>query len=468
MKRYIRFSLLTFCLLSLIAFTIQPAPRVLAAWDPKKTDSRTQQLVQSRENFAYALGLQAYIYGYPLVLVAKTMGEMTNQLAPLNQFVYMDAVATPSFRTIVTPNSDTLYLNAWLDLSRTPVLLQVPDNPQNRYYTVQMLDAYTNTFHNESNRATKQQARQSVIVGPDWRGPLPAGIHKIYAPTNTVWLLGRVEVKGADDLPQATAFERQIHIKPLQQGKASGVNEATPEVPKDVLTSLSFFQVMTDMIRKNPPPACDFVLLNQFALAGIDVQNGIDPAQIDPASRAGLLRALQDGPSVVENGFLPYTTVRNGWGSFSPIGTYGDQFLARAFIAYSGIGANVPEEEAYFRAYTDGQNRLLAGEKSYTLHFDRDQLPKTTAFWSINVYDNELFLAKTEAGRASVRSNNGTLKLGPDGSLDIVLQKSPPRDPHANWLPTPAGNFNLVLRVFAPIPGSLGPRNAWPPVRESR
>ncbi|GED30964.1 DUF1214 domain-containing protein [Brevibacillus centrosporus] len=170
----------------------------------------------------------------------------------------------------------------------------------------------------------------------------------------------------------------------------------------------------------------------------------------------------------MENGFLPYTTVRNGWGSFFPIGTYGDQFLARAFIAYSGIGANVPEEEAYFRAYTDGQNRLLAGEKSYTLHFDRDQLPKTTALWSINVYDNELFLAKTEAGRASVRSNNGTLKLGPDGSLDIVLQKSPPRDPHANWLPTPAGNFNLVLRVFAPISGSLGPRHAWPPVRESR
>lgn len=466
MKRYIRNTMLAALVSSIFSLSLLPAHTLLAASDRKPVLNQLQQLAQAQENLAYALGVQAYIYGYPLVVVAKTLGDMTRNLAPLNQFAYTESLASPSFHDIVTPNSDTLYLNAWLDLSQSPVLLQVPENPQNRYYTVQMLDAYTNTFHNESNRSTKQQARQSIIVGPNWKGPLPAHVHKIQAPTNTVWLVGRVEVKGDQDLAQAVAFEKQIQIKAGQQQKKPSSAGTSPAVPENALTSLSFFRVMTDMIRKNPPPACDFVLLNQFALAGIDVQSGFDPSHVNPASLAGLTRALRDAPSIVENGFPPYITIKNGWGSFSPIGTYGDQFLARAFVAYSGLAANVPEEEAYFRAYTDHKNQWLTGEKTYTLHFDREQLPKTTAFWSINVYNNQLYLAQTESNRSSVRSNNGTLRLNPDGSLDIAIQKSPPTDKDVNWLPTPAGPFNLVLRVFAPDPGSLGPQHAWPAVRE--
>lgn len=466
MKRYIRNAMLAALVSSIFSLSLLPVHTMLAASDRKKAVNPIQQLSQSQENLAYSLGIQAYLYGYPLVVVAKTMGDMTRSLAPLNQFAYTESLASPTFHDIVTPNSDTLYLNAWLDLSQSPVLLQVPENPQNRYYTVQMLDAYTNTFHNESNRSTKQQARQSLIVGPSWKGPLPANIQKIHAPTNTVWLVGRVEVKGEQDLTQAVDFEKQIQIKPWPQQKKPSSADTSPAVPADALTSLTFFRVMTDMIRKNPPPACDFVLLNQLALAGIDVQSGFDSSRVNPASLAGLERALRDAPSIVKNGFLPYTTVINGWASFSPIGTYGDQFLARAFVAYSGLAANVPEEEAYYRAYTDNHNRWLIGEKTYTLHFDRDQLPKTSAFWSINVYNNQLYLAQTESNRASVRSNNGTLRLNPDGSLDIAIQKSPPSNKNVNWLPVPAGPFNLVLRVFAPAPGSLGHQHTWPAVRE--
>ncbi|NRQ53929.1 DUF1254 domain-containing protein [Brevibacillus sp. HD1.4A] len=82
--------------------------------------------LSAQENLAYSLGVQAYIYGYPLVASAKTMTEMTQQRAPFNQFYYADSLATPAYRDIVTPNSDTLYMSAWLDLSQTPVLLSVP------------------------------------------------------------------------------------------------------------------------------------------------------------------------------------------------------------------------------------------------------------------------------------------------------------------------------------------------------
>ncbi|UIO41844.1 DUF1254 domain-containing protein [Brevibacillus brevis] len=426
---------------------------------------QSKTFLQSQERLAYSLGIQAYIYGYPLVMSAKTMEAMVKNRAPINQFYYADTLASPAYRDIVTPNSDTLYMSAWLDLSETPVRLTVPANPQNRYYTVQMLDAYTNTFRNVSNRSTKQQAGQYIIASPQWKGPTPAHIPVIYAPTNTVWLIGRVEVKGEADLPQAVSFEKQIAIAPVHPKlQTAHVPEA---LPPDVLSSLSFFQVMTKWIQSNPPPECDRVLLDQFAQIGIDVQKGFDPSALGPARLAGLQRALQDAPSIVQNGFPGYATFRNGWGSFSPIGTYGNQFLARSFIAYSGIGANVPSEEAYYRALTDGSGKPLTGAKSYTLHFTKEQLPKTSAFWSINVYDNQLFLAKTAADRASVRSNTGTLAYNPDGSLDLYLQQQPPKGKEGNWLPLPEGEFNLVLRVFAPEPATLDNQHAWPAVIES-
>lgn len=466
MKRFIRCAMLTSCVLSLATLSLFPVHPSSAASDRNPPAMQIRQLAESREKLAYSLGIQAYLYGYPLVVAAKTRGDMTRRLAPLGEFAYSESLASPAFHEIVTPNSDTLYLNAWLDLSKSPVLLEVPNDPQNRYYTVQMLDAYTNTFHNESNRSTQQQARQSIIVGPGWSGPLPKHLKRIDAPTNTVWLVGRVEVKDKQDLPAALAFEKQIRIHPLLPSRLERSKRTAPAVPADALQSLSFYRVMTDMIRHNPPPACDNVLLHQFALAGIDVQAGFDPARLDPATRVGLQRALQDGPRIVQNGFFPYTTVKNGWGSFSPIGTYGDDFLARAYIAYSGLAANVPAEEAYFRALTDSANRPLSGAKKYLLHFDRDQIPRTTAFWSINVYTPASYLAQTKANRSSVRSNNGTLQLNPDGSLDIAIQQEPPKDKQVNWLPTPSGDFNLVLRIFAPEQGSQGPGYTLPPIQE--
>lgn len=428
--------------------------------------SQSKSFLQSQERLAYSLGIQAYIYGYPLVMSAKTMEDMVKNRAPINQFYYSDTLASPDYRDIVTPNSDTLYLSAWLDVSETPVRLTVPANPQNRYYTVQMLDAYTNTFRNVSNRSTKQQARQYIIAGPNWKGPTPAHIPVIYSPTPTVWLIGRVEVKGEADLPQAVSFEKQIAITPVHPKLEKP--DVSDTIPPDVLTSLSFFQVMTKMIQSNPPPECDRVLLDQFAQAGIDIQKGFDPSSLGPAKLAGLQRALQDAPAIVQNGFPDYTAFRNGWGSFSPIGTYGNQFLARSFIAYSGIGANVPSVQAYYRALTDGSGKPLTGAKSYTLHFTKEQLPKTSAFWSINVYDNQLFLAKTAADRASVRSNTGTLAYNPDGSLDLYLQQQPPKGKEGNWLPLPGGEFNLVLRVFAPDTAVADKLHNWPPVTESK
>ncbi|MGG0240401.1 DUF1254 domain-containing protein [Bacillus rhizoplanae] len=111
------------------------------------------------ENLAYSLVIQAYIYGYPLLVINRTKeltaisaNSLENRLV-LNQFIYKEELANPTDQFIVSPNVDILYMYAWLDVSEQPVMLHVP-NTQDRYYTVQLLDAWTNTFANIGRRKT--------------------------------------------------------------------------------------------------------------------------------------------------------------------------------------------------------------------------------------------------------------------------------------------------------------------------
>jgi len=416
----------------------------------------------STEQLAYSLGIQAYIYGYPLVIMEQTKQMMLKKRAPINQFYYSQALATPEFRDIVTPNSNTLYFTAWLDLSHGPVVLQVPENRSGRYYTVQMLDMYTNTFQNVSNRLTGNKAGQYAIVGPTWSGSL--SLPKIAAPTNSVWLIGRVEVAGPDDMARAAAFEKEFT---LSSSHRRAERQHMGQLPDVDLTSgkhpLAFYKVMTEVIKQNPPPPCDQVLLDQFKLIGIDPAKGFEPKNLSPAILAGLIRAAKDAQSIIVHALDDVPTV-NGWIIGYGIGTYGNQFLLRAVVAYSGLGANVPSEELYARANVDHTGQTLNGANRYVLHFDKDELPAVSGFWSLTAYNPDFTLVSNPINRYSIGDLTKGLQVNPDGSLDLYIQHTPPAGKEANWLPAPSGDFNLVLRMFAPKPSMLDRKYRVPPV----
>jgi hypothetical protein len=152
----------------------------------------------------------AYIFAYPLVLMDATrrtdLARRAQAGSPgANRFVHAQAFPDDHNRIVIRPNADTLYSTAWLDLAHEPILLHVPDT-HGRYYVMQLLDAWTETFDLPGKRTRGTGARWFGIVGPGWKGTLPAHIEKIMAPTNTVWLLGRTQVNGIADYGEVHAI----------------------------------------------------------------------------------------------------------------------------------------------------------------------------------------------------------------------------------------------------------------------
>ena len=129
---------------------------------------------------------------------------------------YATSLATPNNTDVVTPNADTLSNIAWLELGKEPIVLHVPDTNE-RYYVQQMLDAYMNTFNSVGKRTTGTGEGDFAIVGPGWNSSLPTGLQVIKSPTNTVWIIGRILVKGELDLPNVLALQKQFTLTPLSQ-----------------------------------------------------------------------------------------------------------------------------------------------------------------------------------------------------------------------------------------------------------
>ena len=145
-----------------------------------------------------AMALDAYVYGYPIVLMNVTEKSMIDIGLKINQFFSQGTLLNPKFNAVVRPNVDTLYSQAWLDLSREPIILHVPDTFKT-YYVLQMLDDWTNVFASIGARTTGTKEGNFVIVGPGWKGVLPQGIPILYAPTNTVWIINRIQTNGPKD-----------------------------------------------------------------------------------------------------------------------------------------------------------------------------------------------------------------------------------------------------------------------------
>lgn len=162
---------------------------------------------EAKEAGALERGVRAVVYGLPLVLMDLTMKQATNVArpthgfaAPPNQFANAGTFPTAEFKTVVRANVDTLYSSAFLDVTKEPVVLSVPDT-DGRYYLMPILDAWTDVLASPGKRTTGTQAANFAITGPGWNGKLPPGVSRIASPTGIVWILGRTQTNGPDDYP---------------------------------------------------------------------------------------------------------------------------------------------------------------------------------------------------------------------------------------------------------------------------
>lgn len=411
---------------------------------------------------AHSVGLQAYIYGYPMVDLLKQRHNETNRVAPdqpvaapVNRIAIYPHLLTPQTQgQLRAANADTLYLNAWLDLSRGPVMLDVPAMGE-RYYTLAFMDLYGRPIH-LGTRTNRGEARRYALVGPT--GTAPEGVETIRLATDAVWMLGRVLAIAGSDVETARTLAQAIRF---DGPPGAAVKSAEPLHPTE---SLAFFALLNEALRSVPVRPGEEALMALFDQAGFGPSVRFDPGALSEGQRLGLGCVLVSGPQVLSGkGFTP-THVRNGWMWSSKMADPGFDFLLRAETARGGY-VNDPEESLYPAAITDARGEPLRGDRLYRIRFAPGALPPVDAFWSITAYDRATSqLVANPPGRYMIGDRTPGLVYDPDGALSLYLSATEPPQGRSNWLPVPAAPFLLVLRMYLPQAAALAGDYAPPQI----
>jgi len=435
-----------------------------------------------REDYAYLVGMQAYIYGYPALRYTRDRYYMVEKPTGIvqirvNEFFHVTRLADSSDKYSNSPNNDTIYSLSWIDLGDEPVVMHAPRG-DGRYVDIELADFYSDVFGYVSPHMHDGKAVTYLIVGPGWDGPIPEGQFDgvLRAPTPWVWTVARVYTSGGDDLAIARKIQSEFVVAPLSQWKSG---EITPSTRHDVLDPfpaendpLADFRTMNAAMRENPPPGRDAAFMREFARVGLGPLATVSLDDLDENTRKGLVRALKDGNALLDKlaDAGGDTKVVNNWfygdKNWGRMAERGD-FLGRASPqAYAGGIEHWVEMAAKLRTFADADGQVLNGENRYVLHFDKDQVPTARAFWSITVYDDKFNLAENDFNKYLVSSTSKDLVYGKDGSLEIYLQQDQPEQAmRANWIPLPKGDFNLFFRFYLPNQSMIDQSYVPPPVR---
>lgn len=415
--------------------------------------------------WSYSVGLQGFVYGYPIVDMLKQQHNETHRIspdqpvvAPINNMTPYPHILTPETQgQLRAPNADTLYVNAWLDLSKGPVLLDTP-NMGTRYYTLAFMDLFARPHH-LGTRTNGGKATRYAIIGPSG-GSAPPGYEVFRLPTDTAWMLGRILADGKADEKRAIALARQFKM----DGPAAATGPVTPADPLDPYSSLDFFARLNTAFQSLSVPADEAGLMAIFDQAGFGPKASFDDARLSPNQKLGLGCALKMGPQILSaQGFKP-DWVKNGWMRNRRVDTPGKDYLLRAEIARGGY-VNAQEESIYPAAILDNKGEMLTGSRRYRIHFAPGQLPPVNAFWSITAYDIKTArLVPNALERYQFGDRTKGAKRDADGGLTITLSATKPKAGTSNWLPTPPGGYHLVMRMYLPKAEALDGSYAPPPV----
>jgi hypothetical protein len=405
----------------------------------------------------------AAIWALPLVLLSRYVEIAEAHDVPTNRFMLDRELSSPK-SLAKGPNVDTIYGHAWIDVSEGPVVLHVPD-ANDRYYSIQIQDAYMTTITYVGRRLTGTAEREFLLVGPNWSGEIPEGMDVIASPTNLMIANTRVHVRNPSDLEAAQRMQDGLLL-----GALAGYPESlTPPVIEESATDrfptldlsttgARYFDEVGRLLLTQPPPASDDALLERFARVGIGA--GLTPSR-DPVLAPILAEGLVEGVAEVQR--TSYSSENNGW--------YGNRItgrtptidpLMRAAININGPGWHLVHEALYLSApMVDGKR--LDGADQFRLRFPPGGTPPVDSFWSMTMYSgSNLALYENAIKRYAIGSATEGLVFDDDGSLEIAIQHDEPTDTKVNWLPAPEGPFMMIIRLYQPSEDLLEGRYEMP------
>ena len=339
---------------------------------------------------AHAIGVDAYVYFYPLVTMDVTRQQLTNVEAgkseiggPANRFSNVQTFPTADMRAVVRPNFDTLYSSGWLDLTKGPMVVSAPDT-DGRYYLLPMLDMWTDVFASPGWRTTGTEAHNFIVVPPGWKEPIPAEFTRLDAPTPYVWIIGRTKTDGPSDYDAVHKIQAGYKITPLSEwGKTPQPIETKidpaidmktpPKLQVDNMPASKYFARAAELLKLHPPHATDEPIIAQMKRIGIEPGKSFEISKLDPAIQDALATAPGDAQKLMAWKVPTLARVANGWSmNTDTMGVYGNYYLKRAIVAQAGLGANVPEDAIYPLNLADNTGKPLDGANSYTIHFSKE------------------------------------------------------------------------------------------------
>ena len=435
------------------------------------SDSGTKSVATAQPGVEDAVktAVDAYVYGYPLVTMDMTRKQFTNVAAPdaahapMGQILKFRTYPAVDNHAVTAPNADTLYTSAWLDVSKEPYILSVPDMGD-RYYLLPMLDGWTDVFQVPGKRTTGDKAAKYAITGPGWSGTLPAGVTEYKSPTAMVWLLGRIYCTGTPaDYAAVHAAQDKFSLVPLSSyGKpyTPPAGQVDPNVDMktairdqvDHLDVVAYFTYLAQLMKTNPPTADDAPMVASMAKIGLVPGQDFDPSKLGAFDK----EAIKVVPKLAQVKIMEYfkqaAVPVNGWTYMTKnIGVYGTDYIQRALVTAIGLGANRPQDAIYPTSQKDAAGSEYDGaSKKYVMHFNKGDLPPVNGFWSLTMYDKDYFFVPNPLNRYTLSQRNKFV-TNADGSVDLYLQAdSPGKAKEANWLPAPKAQFIPMLRLYWP------------------
>ena len=413
-----------------------------------------------------SMAIPLVIAGYPLVETLRTCqlqtaptGAMRYGRAPIGCLSKSARQWTHEDRDIVTPANDLLYFSAWVNLKERPACLTVPA-VAGRYFVVELLDAYTENFHNLGARNVPPEGGKVCLTGPSTTATPDSGHMRVQCPTDLVWIVGRVLVSGTEDLEAAREILDGFRLE--SSGALPGSVRFWHETGD---AALDFFANFLQGLDDFPVPGesretMDFLLV----ALGLQKRQPEGLTSMNPRAQEGLRAAFANAMAIIEAHTV--SQVSKSWGYTTRLGKWNGNLLLRATAAMKGLGALCAEETIYALSDFDEASEPLTGARRYTMQFPAGALPPADAFWSVTLYGEDRFLIDNPIARYSVGDRTEGLIFDSDGSLTIPIQHAPPPTHSSNWLPAPAGAFYLILRCYHPRDELLKGRYVVPALKQ--
>jgi hypothetical protein len=434
---------------------------------------------------ARAIAKEAYVYGFPIVDDYRIQHayfvdtKNPEYKAPWNQVYNTARVFTPADTAIQTPNSDTPYSFVGMDLRAEPIVLTVPPIEKERYFSIQLIDAYTFNFDYIGSRTTGNEGGSFLIAGPGWKGEPPKGVKKVMrSETAFVFAVYRTQLFSPTDLDNVKKVQAGYKAEPLSAflgqpapAAAPAIDFLKPLTPDEEKTSLQFFNILNFVLQFCPTDPSETELMARFAKIGIGAGKTFDASKLSPEIKTAIEQGMADAWAAFTGLEKEFAAGKVTSGDvFGTRGYLKNNYLYRMAAAVLGIYGNSKQEAMYPAYYVDEARQKLDGANRYTLRFAPGQLPPVNAFWSLTMYDQPAsLLVANPINRYLVNSPMlPQFVKDADGGLTLYVQnESPGKDKEPNWLPAPKGPFSTIMRLYWPKQEALDGTWKQPPMAKT-